>query len=195
MRPRSSEQGGFTLVELVMGLLILGIVSGAVASLLGWSVQVQAREKAAQVAEESAHLALSRGARLVRTAGAYGRPALLTGEPDFLVLCGLPWAGRGVRALVRLDPEGSLVVVPFSFSGSASGCTGEDLAGPVNLVPGSKFSGLSFQYRTPTGYSNQCSSSSTRPCTAVTGVLIQVTPRGARSSSELFVALRNPGGP
>lgn len=199
MRRRFTPQVGLTLVELAVVLGVLGIVSAAVAGLIGWSVRLQARQESTHLMEESAHLALDRVARLLRTAGAYGRPALLVGESDSLVLCGLSWAGRGVRASVRLE-GGALVLAPVSSSGNPGGCSGIDLATRINLVPESTFSDLRFRYafRYATAeedLDDSCSNLSRSPCTAVTGVLIRVTPRGASSGSQLFVALRNSGGP
>lgn len=195
MNRGSSVEAGFTLTELVVVLAILGIVGGAVASLIGWSVRVQARQEAAQLAQESAQGALDRIGRLLRTAGAGGRPALWNGEPDSLVLCGLPWVGRDVRASVRLDQQGFLVLAPVSSTGGVVGCAGHDLPAPMNLVPGATFSEVRFRYITAAGDTDRCSNTSPPSCTAVTGVLVRVTPRGAASGAQQFVALRNPGGP
>lgn len=194
MSRRATAQAGLTLAELAVVLAILGIVGGAVASLIGWSVRVQARQEAAQLRQESTHEALDRIGRLLRTAGAGGRPALWTGERDSLILCGLPWGGRYVRASVRLDQQGSLVLSPVSPP-SPAGCSGNDILAPVDLVPGSTFSALRFRYATATGDTDHCSNGSPPSCTAVSGVLVQVIPRGVWPGSQQFVALRNPGGP
>lgn len=195
MSPRGGGQGGFTLVEFAVALAILGIVSGAVASLLGWSVQVQARHEAAQLRHESAQVALDHIGRLLHTAGSGGKPALWAGEQDRIVLCGLPWAGHIVRASVRLDAGGSLLLAPLSAPNNVTGCPGKDLPAPVNLVPGSTFSSIRFQYSTPAGEIDRCSPGSAASCAGVTGVVIQLTPQGAPSNFQMFVALRNPGGP
>lgn len=194
MKLRTGREAGVTLVELAVVLAIMGIVGGAVASLLGWSVQVQAQHETVQLRHDSAQVALDHIGRLVRMAGAGGKPALWKGEPDFLVLCGFPWDGRIVRASIRLDLEGLLVLAPLANLGNVPGCAGGDLPAPVNLVAGSTFSAVRFNYVTPSGEIDRCSLSSPPSCAEVTGVVIQVTPQGALSSFEVFVALRNPGG-
>lgn len=195
MRHRTAPEAGVTLVELAVVLAILGIVGAAVASILAWSVQVQARHEATQWRQESAQMALDVIGRLLRTAGAAGKPAIWQGEPDSLVLCDFSWAGRVVRASVRLDEEGALVLAPFTAGEDAPECTGTDLPAPVNLVPEGRFSVVRFRYVTASGYANRCSSKAPLRCTALRGVVVQVTPRDASSSFELFIALRNPGGP
>lgn len=140
-------------------------------------------------------MALEQIARLLRTAGAAGKPALWKGGQDSLDLCGLPWAGRTVRASVRLDGRGSLVLAPFQATGNVAGCPGHDLTAPVPLVPGFTFSEVGFRYATPAGEVDRCSQASSPRCTAVTGVKVRVRPEGAPWGAELFIALRNPGGP
>jgi len=195
MSCRRGPQDGFTLLELAVVLALLGVVGAAVFSLIAWSVQVQARYEAAHLKHESAQMALDQMGRLLRRAGAAGKPGIWEGELDSVVLCGFSWGGRVVRASVRLDEEGALVLAPLTAGEDAPECTGTDLPAPVNLVPGARFSEVRFRYTTASGYTNRCSRETPLPCTAVQGVVVQVTPRDAPSSSELFIALRNPGGP
>lgn len=184
------RQDGFTLVEAAVVLALLGVVGAAVFSLIGWSVQVQARYEAAHMQQESADMALEQIARLLRTAGADGKPALWKGTRHSLDLCGIPWAGRAVRASVTLE-QGTLVLTGFE-----EGCLRYDnLTAPVPLVPGVRFAQVQFDYVTPEGEVEYCSQTSSPPCTAVTGVVVSVTPAGAPTETKLFVALRNPGGP
>lgn len=89
-RRRRGLQEGFTLVELAVVLALLGVVGGAVASLIGWSVQVQARHEAAHLKQESAQMALEQIARLLRTAGAAGKPALWRGGKIPSISAGFP---------------------------------------------------------------------------------------------------------
>lgn len=192
---RVRGQDGFTLVELAVVLAILSVVGAAVTSLIGWSVQVQARYEAAHLRQESAQMALEQIARLLRTAGAGRKPALWRGERDSVDLCGLPWAGRTMRASVRLDGRGSLVLAPFQATGNVAGCPGSDLTAPVSLAPSLTFLEVGFRYTTPAGEVDRCSQASSPPCTAVTGVKVRVRPEGAPWGAELFIALRNPGGP
>lgn len=140
-------------------------------------------------------MALDHIGRLLRTAGAGRKPALWNGDQHSVDLCGLPWAGQVVRASVRLDGQGSLVLAPLKTGGNAADCHGEDLTAPWPLVPGFVFADIEFRYMTRSGEIKQCSQASSPPCKAVTGVYVRVTPRGAVSSSGSFVALRNPGGP
>lgn len=139
-------------------------------------------------------MALEHVARLLRTAGAAGKPALWKGEPQSADLCGLSWAGRVVRGSVRVE-QGSLVLGRFQASGGGGNCPGDDLPAPVRLVPGFTFVEVRFRYVTPAGEVTQCSPTSSPPCTKVTGVVVSVVPEGAPAATELFVALRNPGGP
>ncbi|MCL6522258.1 MAG: hypothetical protein K6U79_07810 [Firmicutes bacterium] len=177
------------MVELVVVLALLGIVAGAVTSLVGWGFRQQAVVEQQESEQEAVHQGLSRLADLIRRAGAAGRPAIQAGAPDSIDLRGFTrppsWAGSAT-VHVSLDPTGRLVATVQGGNTAV-----------VDLVPGARFRELRFGYAAA-GRGDPApscgSAGDSLPCARVSAVEVTLGAAGSGEEESLWVALRNPGG-
>ena len=188
---------GFTLAEWAVTLAIMGILAATLASLIGWATLVQGREASVNRSSESVHQAGDVVVRLLRGAGAAGRPALAAGTKASVTLCGVRWGSKVVRGTLQLDAQGRLVLYPSS---SVPTCAGSDVTQPIPLAPDVQFEDLTFEYHSPSGTGDGCGGRGQPPCNAVTALTISMIPAasgpsGAALEAKRVVTLRNPGRP
>ncbi|PZN04653.1 hypothetical protein [Thermaerobacter composti] len=188
-------------MEVAVALALLGLLATATVAMVAWTASQQARAGSVYDGVEAGHVAVQVLGRLVRSAGAAGRPAVWEAAMERLVLCGVPWQDQVLRGQVARDGEGRLVLAAVPPPAPPDDrCAGADPPAPIDLVPGATFQRVRFAVDpAPSGPPEAgCGPGPSRTCAGVRGLYVWIEPRpvdgGGIRPVHGYVALRNPGG-